>query len=57
MNFWGVVFVVLMVLWLFLGFYPMIDRVTPVGFGTVMIPWCCVAILGWQFFGPKQARP
>jgi hypothetical protein len=54
-NFWGVVFVVLMCLWLFLGFYPMADRFSPVGTANVLIPWCCVAILGYHLFAPRRA--
>ena len=51
MSLKGVVFVVLMILWLFGGGYHYYG-----GPGTVLVmghilPWCCVAILGWLILG------
>ena len=49
-----VVFVVLMMFWLFGGGYVAYQGQTfnPVLFGgTTLIPWLCVAILGWIVFG------
>lgn len=56
---WMVVFVVLMVLWLAWGFYAVPWRDNPGGLGGTLIPWACVAILGWQMFGGGEfpARP
>jgi hypothetical protein len=59
MSFWGVVFIVLMLMWLFGGCYmgyngpggpgPMIA-------GTI-IPWACVAILGYIILGGASLAP
>ncbi len=49
-----VIFVVLMMFWLFGGGYVAYqgDRFNPVIFGGgTLIPWLCVAILGWILFG------
>jgi hypothetical protein len=56
MSFWGVVFIVLMLLWLFSGCYfgwntsSGQPNFVPV-IGTTLIPWCCVAILGYIVLG------
>jgi len=47
MTIWAVVFVVLMLFWLFFGCYSTWDAANPKGIGTTVIPWCCVAILGY----------
>lgn len=50
MSFWGVVFIVLMLIWLFGGAYGNYTGgvFNPVGYGTsTVLPWCCVAILGY----------
>lgn len=55
MSFWAVVFVVLMVLWLFGGAYG--NYTDPQGFkfpvfvSSSLVPWVCVAILGWLVLG------
>lgn len=49
-----VVFVVLMMFWFLGGGYVSYREnvFNPVVFGTgTLIPWACVAILGWCFFG------
>lgn len=49
-----VIFVVLMMFWLFGGGYYVYNQpnANPVVFGTsTLIPWLCVAILGWVVFG------
>lgn len=55
-----VIFVVLMMFWLFGGGYAVYNGPSPnpVVFGTnTLIPWCCVAILGWVLFnGPPIGR-
>jgi hypothetical protein len=48
-----VIFVVLMMFWLFCGSYPMWGGPEPnrgVLLGSSIIPWICVAILGWILF-------
>lgn len=48
-----VIFVVLMILWLFGGGFYVFNgpNPNPMGFGTgTLIPWICVAILGWAVF-------
>jgi hypothetical protein len=48
-----VVFVVLMILWLFGGGWYVYNgpNPTPIAFGTgTLIPWICVAILGYVVF-------
>lgn len=48
-----VIFVVLMMFWLFGGCYMGWDPQKPGLIGTTLIPWLCVAILGWLMFnGP-----
>lgn len=54
MTFWGVVFVVLMLFWLVLGCYVgRRDAGSDLGplFGHTLIPWACVAILGYILLG------
>lgn len=54
-----VVFVVLMMFWLFGGGYYVYNGPSPnpVAFGTgTLIPWLCVAILGWILFGGAGIR-
>ncbi len=53
-----VVFVVLMMFWLFCGSYPMWGEGPPhrgIALGGSIIPWLCVAILGWIVFGGDSA--
>lgn len=45
-----VVWVVLMVIWLIFGCYIGYDPVRPVIVVGTLIPWACVAILGWCLF-------
>ncbi len=45
------VFVVLMMFWLFFGCYTTWDAARPQGIGTTIIPWLCVALLGWIVLG------
>lgn len=45
-----VVFVVLMLFWLFGGCYIMWEPTRPYAIGGTIIPWLCVAILGWVVF-------
>lgn len=47
---WAVVFIVLMLFWLFFGCYSSWDPARPQGIGTTIIPWICMAILGWVVF-------
>lgn len=51
MTIWMVVFVVLMLFWAFGGVYVNRGDFGPPFFSNTIIPWCCVAILGWQVFG------
>jgi len=52
MSFWGVCFVVLMILWLVLGIYVGYEPQKPYGaVGTTLLPWACVAILGAILLG------
>lgn len=46
-----VVFVVLLLFWLFFGCYTGWDPNKPAILGNTIIPWLCVAILGWVVFG------
>jgi hypothetical protein len=46
-----VIFVVLMMFWLFFGCYSGYDPAKPHMLGNTLIPWLCVAILGWILFG------
>lgn len=46
-----VVFVVLMMFWLFGGVYVNRTDLGPPFLSNTIIPWLCVAILGWQVFG------
>ncbi len=46
-----VIFVVLMMFWLFGGCYWTWDPARPAVIGNTLIPWLCVAILGWIIFG------
>ena len=56
MSFWGVVFVVLMLLWLFGGVYVLSSSVFGLAsVGGTFLPWCCVAILGYVIFARKGA--
>lgn len=51
------IFVVLMLFWLFFGGYFTYDRERPYLLGSTLIPWACVAILGWKMFeGAAQLR-
>lgn len=43
-----VVFVVLMMFWLFFGCYSSYIPDKPYLVGTTLIPWLCVAILGYE---------
>ena len=43
-----IVFIVLMLFWLFFGCWWGYDRARPVSVGMTIIPWLCVAILGWM---------
>jgi uncharacterized membrane protein YozB (DUF420 family) len=52
-----VIFVVLMMFWLFFGSYMSWDRDKPYGLGTTIIPWLCVAILGWLVFNGNMNIP
>ena len=59
MRFWGVVFIVFMCLWLFLGCYSGYSsgnggqpNIGPLIGGTIL-PWACVAILGYLLLGDK----
>ncbi len=45
------IFVVLMMFWLFFGCYTTWDAARPQGIGTTIIPWLCVALLGWIVLG------
>lgn len=45
-----VIFVVLMMFWLGLGGYTTYDKERPYNLGNTLIPWLCVAILGWILF-------
>ncbi len=45
-----VVFVVLMMFWLFFGCYHSWNPTNPALVGNTVIPWLCVAILGWIVF-------
>jgi hypothetical protein len=60
MSVLAVVFVVLMVLWLFGGVYLGYgtDRATLAPLvGHTLIPWLCVAILGWIVLGGGHLPP
>jgi hypothetical protein len=48
-----VIFVVLMMFWLFYGGWSVYSGPSPnpILFGGTIIPWLCVAILGWVVFG------
>lgn len=51
MSFWGVVFVVLVLMWLFGGLYAADKNgLAPLAAGA-LIPWCRVAILGRVVLG------
>jgi len=52
-----VVFVVLMILWLFFGCWWNYTPASPGGLGNTLIPWICVAILGWVLFGGGAGGP
>lgn len=45
-----VIWIVLMCLWLFFGGYYYWDAQHPHMIGGTIIPWLCVAILGWRVF-------
>jgi hypothetical protein len=45
-----IIWIVLMILWLFFGCYFTYDRTRPYGLGNTVIPWICVAILGYAIF-------
>lgn len=45
-----VVFVVLMILWAFLGYRDYTPDKRGAIISTAVIPWLCVAILGWIIF-------
>lgn len=51
---WEVIFVVLMILWLFGGgayAFRSSPDARPYAFGSYLLPWICVAILGALYFG------
>ena len=50
MSFWGVVFIVLMILWFVLGISGYDKEKGWQPLGNAIIPWACVAILGYCFF-------
>jgi uncharacterized membrane protein YozB (DUF420 family) len=56
-----VIFVVLMMFWLFAGYAGRPGQPSPPGWAplaTTIIPWLCVAVLGWIVFGgPLGPRP
>ena len=45
-----VIFVVLMMFWLFFGSYTNWNPASPIALSNTLIPWLCVAILGWLIF-------
>lgn len=55
MSFRGVVFVVLMLFWLFGVGYIVYDAAvfSPKTLGMGLIPWLCVALVGYEVFGKK----
>ena len=53
MGFWGTVFIVLMILWLFMGGWYIAQPSGPAVYGVSFVPWCCVAILGYMLLGNK----
>jgi len=57
--FWMVVWIVLMLLWLFSGSYYIygLDRAGPAAYGATLIPWFCVAIIGYMLFGGTRGNP
>lgn len=60
MSFLGVIFVVCMILWLFGGGWYVYSGPTPspVAFGAgTLLPWVCVAILGFVIFGGGALPP
>jgi hypothetical protein len=46
-GFWAVVFVVLMLFWLVGGSYWAYEPARPYLLGNTLLPWLCVAILGY----------
>jgi hypothetical protein len=52
-----VIFVVLMMFWLFGGCYWSWNPTNPSAIGNTVIPWLCVAILGWIMFGGGYVPP
>lgn len=53
-----VIFVVLMMFWLFFGGYVSYGGLTPnhqLFVGSTIIPWLCIAILGWIIFNGVDA--
>ena len=50
MVFWEIVFIVLMVIWLVFGIYWGWKPAEPAALGNTLIPWACVAILGYCLF-------
>jgi len=57
MSFLAIIFVVLMLFWLFFGCYSTWDPARPQGIGTTIIPWICVAILGYAVFNGVGPGP
>lgn len=57
MSFLAVVYVVLMILWLFFGCYTGWDPARPYGVGTTLLPWLCVALLGYLLLGGAGVPP
>ncbi len=55
MSFLAVIFVVLMLFWLFFGCYTTWDPNRPQVVGSTIIPWVCVAILGYVMFAGSTA--
>lgn len=51
MSFWAVVFIVCMIVWLFGGAYWSYDAARPYLLGNTLLPWACVAILGYILLG------
>jgi hypothetical protein len=50
MSFLAIVFIVLMMFWLFFGCWWYYEPGRPYAVGHTIIPWLCVAILGYVVF-------
>lgn len=53
MSFLEIVFVVLMMIWLFGGFWIYWEPGRPQIVGGHFLQWCCTAILGYVIFGGR----